>query len=44
MALSISLMKNMGTNLDVLGFGLSAIVLNLGMYLGVPITIFVGIK
>ena len=41
---SLSLMENAETELEVLGIGLSVIMLNLGMYLGVPAVVIVGIK
>jgi peptidyl-prolyl cis-trans isomerase B (cyclophilin B) len=41
---TLSLMESAETESEVLGFGLSAIVLNLGMYLGVPAIIIIGIK
>jgi hypothetical protein len=41
---SLSLMENVETESEVLGMGLSVIVLNIGMYLGVPAIIIVGIK
>ena len=41
---SLSLMENAETESEVLGLGLSVIALNLGMYLGVPAVMIVGIK
>jgi len=41
---TLSLMENAETESEVLGLGLSVIALNLGMYLGVPATIIIGIK
>ena len=41
---SLSLMENAETESEVLGLGLSVIALNLGMYLGVPAVVIVGIK
>ena len=41
---SLSLMENAETESEVLSIGISVIVLNLGMYLGVPAIILVGIK
>jgi len=41
---SLSLMENADSESEVLGLGLSVIVLNLGMYLGVPAVLIVGIK
>ena len=41
---SLSLMENANSESEVLGLGLSVIVLNLGMYLGVPAIVIIGIK
>ena len=41
---SLSLMENAETESKVLGMGLSVIMLNLGMYLGVPAIVVVGIR
>jgi hypothetical protein len=41
---SLSLMENAETESEVLGLGLSVIMLNLGMYLGVPAVLIVGIR
>ena len=41
---SLSLMENAESESEVLGLGLSVIVLNLGMYLGVPAIVIVGIR
>jgi hypothetical protein len=41
---SLSLMDNAETESEVLGMGLSVIMLNLGMYLGVPAVVIVGIR
>ena len=41
---SLTLMENAETESEVLGFGLSVIALNLGMYLGVPAIVVIGIK
>ena len=41
---SLSLMENANSESEVLGLGISVIVLNLGMYLGVPAIVIVGIK
>ena len=41
---SLSLMENAESESEVLGLGLSVIMLNLGMYLGVPAIVVVGIK
>ena len=41
---SLSLMENANSESEVLGMGLSVIMLNIGMYLGVPAVLIVGIK
>ena len=41
---SLSLMENANSESKVLGLGLSVITLNLGMHLGVPAVVVVGIK
>jgi peptidyl-prolyl cis-trans isomerase B (cyclophilin B) len=41
---TLQLMENAETESEVLGLGLSVISLNLGMYLGVPAIIIIGIK
>ena len=41
---SLSLMENANSESEVLGLGLSVIMLNLGMYLGVPAIIVIGIR
>jgi len=41
---SLSLMENANSESEVLGLGLSVIMLNIGMYLGVPAIIVIGIK
>ena len=41
---SLSLMENAESESEVLGLGLSIIALNLGMYLGVPAIVIVGIR
>jgi hypothetical protein len=41
---SLSLMDNANSESEVLGLGLSVIALNLGMYLGVPAIVIVGIR
>ncbi|MDA7494904.1 peptidylprolyl isomerase [Nitrosopumilus sp.] len=41
---SLSLMENANSESEVLGLGLSVIALNLGMYLGVPAIVVIGIK
>ena len=44
MITSLSLMENAESESEVLSIGISVIVLNLGMYLGVPAIVIVGIK
>jgi len=41
---SLTLMENAESESEVLGLGLSVIVLNLGMYVGLPAIIVIGIK
>jgi hypothetical protein len=41
---SLSLMENAESDSEVLGLGLSVIALNLGMYLGVPAIVVIGIR
>ena len=41
---SLSLMENAETESEVLSFGISVIMLNLGMYLGIPAIVVVGIR
>jgi len=41
---TLSLMENAESESEVLGLGLSVIALNLGMYLGVPAIIIIGIR
>jgi hypothetical protein len=41
---SLSIMENANSESEVLGIGLSVIALNLGMYLGVPAIVVVGIR
>ena len=41
---SLSIMENANSESEVLGLGLSVIALNLGMYLGVPAIVVIGIK
>jgi hypothetical protein len=41
---SLSLMENADSESEVLGIGLSVIMLNIGMYLGVPAVLIVGIR
>ena len=41
---TLSLMENAESESEVLGLGLSVIALNLGIYLGIPAIVIVGIK
>ena len=41
---TLSLMENAETESEVLSIGISVIMLNLGMYLGVPAIVIVGIR
>jgi hypothetical protein len=41
---SLSLMENAESESEVLSIGISVIMLNIGMYLGVPAIVIVGIK
>jgi len=41
---SLSLMENANSESEVLGIGLSVIMLNIGMYLGIPAVVIVGIR
>jgi hypothetical protein len=41
---TLSLMENANSESEVLTIGLSVIMLNIGMYLGVPAIVIVGIK
>ena len=41
---SLSLMENAESESEVLGIGISVIMLNIGMYLGVPAVVVVGIR
>ena len=41
---TLSLMENAESESEVLGIGISLIILNLGMYLGVPAVVIIGIK
>ena len=41
---TLSLMENAESESEVLGLGLSVIALNLGMYLGVPAIVIIGIR
>jgi len=40
----VAIMKNTNSESEVLGLGLSVIMLNIGMYLGVPTIVIVGIR
>ena len=44
MITSLTLMQNAESESEVLGLGLSVIVLNIGIYLGVPAIVIVGIR
>ena len=44
MITSLSLMENAESESEVLSIGISVIMLNLGMYLGVPAIVIIGIK
>jgi len=41
---SLSLMENAESESEVISLGLSVIALNLGMYLGVPAVLIIGIR
>jgi len=41
---SLSLMENAESESEVMSLGLSVIMLNIGMYLGVPAVVIVGIR
>jgi len=41
---SLSIMENANSESEVLGLGLSVITLNLGMYLGIPTVVIIGIR
>jgi uncharacterized oligopeptide transporter (OPT) family protein len=41
---SLAIMENSNSESEVLGLGLSVIALNIGMYLGVPAIVIVGIR
>ena len=41
---TLSIMENAETESEVLGLGLSVIALNLGMYIGIPAIVIIGIK
>jgi hypothetical protein len=44
MLLPLAIMENTNSESEVPGLGLSAIMLNIGMYLGVPDLVIVGIR
>ena len=44
MITSLSLMENANSESEVLGIGISLIILNLGMYIGIPAVVIVGIR
>ena len=44
MITTLSLMENANSESEVLGLGLSVIALNLGMYLGIPAVVIIGIR
>ena len=44
MITSLSLMENANSESEVLGIGISLIILNLGMYIGIPAVVIIGIK
>ena len=41
---TLSIMENANSEFEVLGMGLSVIMLNVGMYLGVPSVLIIGIR
>ncbi len=41
---TLSLMENANSESEILGIGISLIILNLGMYLGIPAVVIIGIK
>jgi len=41
---TLAIMENAETESEVLGLGLSVIVLNIGMYLGIPSIVIIGIR
>ena len=41
---SLSLMENADSESEVLGIGISLIILNFGMYLGIPAVVIIGIR
>jgi hypothetical protein len=41
---SLAIMENADSESEVLGLGLSVIALNLGMYIGLPAIVVIGIK
>jgi hypothetical protein len=44
MITSLSLMENANSESEVLGIGISVIALNLGMYLGIPAIVIIGVR
>jgi hypothetical protein len=44
MIISLSLMEHADSESEILGIGISLIVLNFGMYLGLPLVAIIGIK
>ncbi len=44
MITSLSLMENANSESEVLGIGISLIALNLGMYVGIPAVVIIGIR
>ena len=44
MITTLSLMENTNSESEVLGIGISLIALNLGMYIGIPAIVIIGIK
>ena len=44
MITTLSIMENANSESEVLGIGISLIILNLGMYLGVPAVVIIGIR
>ncbi len=44
MITSLTLMENANSESEVLGIGISLIALNLGMYVGIPAVVIIGIR
>ena len=44
MITTLSIMENANSESEVLGLGLSIIALNLGMYIGIPAVVIIGIR